>query len=607
VTLPSPSDDTPAPEDPTAGFDGVIGTVGSPSTTSQVTVDVAAQATSTTLLGDLVALTHRLDDERYLLALGTVAEIETRNRWHEDPNMRGVVKLYGYLPHLSASGDTRTATVVVQAVYQTDAPEPPFRSMPEESSGALGMSPTTGVPVRRVDDKTVQALVTRHAHEIVYMGYVYRTRVGLPLYVRDFAGEHTDGAFHMGVFGRNGSGKTALAVYLLAAQMRHKSLGVLVFDTQGQWRSQAGFPLDLQSWATSMGRPVQVVSIAEDLRLPTWATTFTELLEDTQFFRHLTIRHADNRQIAIAEMTRLLRDTQDWADQDPDVLLRNLLASLAGDEQALTRIFNTKTPRERLRDALTRLLSNPRDFEELAALFRQVHNVFAPTNPAQGPRRPLADLLAEVVGSSGRGPAPYVVVDLSASSGLAWLDDSQTKARLIRVMTRTLLDQSERRWRQTGKPINTSVVFEEAHRFASARPEGEQAALLSARLVDYVRTTRKYGLGWMFITQEISALSPAIYHQLRIRAFGYGLTTGSDLTRLTDEVGRGPALELYKSFPDPRAMTDKTYPFMLTGPVSPLSFTSAPVFLEVHTDIADFHTANQHLFARLPVPRLPEP
>ncbi|MER6562098.1 DUF87 domain-containing protein [Streptomyces sp. NPDC001027] len=605
TSLPGPRN-PPPPGGTAPVFAGqVIGTVGSPSTTSEVTVDVSADAAGTTLLGDLVALTHQLRADRHLLALGTVAEIETRNRWHEDPNMRGVIKVHGSLPHLSAVGDTRTAKVIVQAVYETDAPEPPFRELPQEASGAMGMSPTTGVPVRRVDDATVEALVARHRHEMVYLGHIYRTQVQLPLYVRDFAGTQTDGAFHVGVFGRNGSGKTALAVYLLAAQMRHLSLGLLAFDTQGQFASQADFPFDLQSWAASMGRPVQVLSIAEDLRLPPWATTFADLLEGAKFFDFLTIRKQENREAARAELIRLLRDSDEWTQQEPDALLRTLLTSLMQDVPALTRIYNTAGPRERVVNTIERVLSNTGEFNELAQIFRPVHSVFSPTNLAGQPRTALMGLIHRILAGPGPRPAPYVIIDLSSRSGLLWLDDAETKARLIRVTTGALRRMAEERWQDTRQPINCCVIFEEAHRFASSRPEGEQAALLAHNLVEYVRTTRKYGLGWMFITQEISSLAPAIYSQLRIRAFGYGLTTGSDLTRLTDEVGRGPALELYKSFSDPRAVARRTYPFMLTGPVSPLSFTSAPVFLEVYTDVTDFVAANRHLFPDSPVPPVP--
>lgn len=65
-----------------------------------------------------------------------------------------------------------------------------------------------------------------------------------------------------------------------------------------------------------------------------------------------------------------------------------------------------------------------------------------------------------------------------------------------------------------------------------------------------------------------------------------------DLAKIRDQVGSGAALDLYRSFPDPKALSEKNYPFMITGPVSPLSFTAAPVFMSTYVDLADFNRAN---------------
>ena len=49
---------------------------------------------------------------------------------------------------------------------------------------------------------------------------------------------------------------------------------------------------------------------------------------------------------------------------------------------------------------------------------------------------------------------------------------------------------------------------------------------------------------------------------------------------------------MYHSFVDPNALTPHEYSFMLTGPVSPLSFTGAPVFLSVYTRPDQFKEDN---------------
>ena len=137
-----------------------VGVVGSPSTTTKVTVDILEDATGSPLHGQLVALAHPLGDG-YLIALGTVTEIRTSNRWHEDPNMRGVLKRHGQLPHLSDVGDVRTADVLVQAAYLADSPNPGDGVPPIESGASLSMSPTTGASVSHVTDEFLDQLLRR--------------------------------------------------------------------------------------------------------------------------------------------------------------------------------------------------------------------------------------------------------------------------------------------------------------------------------------------------------------------------------------------------------------------------------------------------------------
>ena len=263
TVVPSPS---PAPESVLASE--AIGVVGSPSSTGELTVDLVESASAQTLLGDLVYTSHPIAGDTNLLALATVGEIVTQNRWHEDPNMRGVLRVHGSLPHLSADGDVRIAKVRVQAVYETSGPVPPFAMSPREAGGALGMSPTTGRAVYRADEDLVQALIARHTNDVVYLGHIYRSPVRLPMYAREFTDPNTDGAFHTGVFGRSGSGKTAFASYMIAMQMRHRAMSFFVFDPQGQFTNQRELVLDLQRYAREYGRPVRTLSVAESIRLP---------------------------------------------------------------------------------------------------------------------------------------------------------------------------------------------------------------------------------------------------------------------------------------------------------------------------------------------------
>jgi hypothetical protein len=570
-----------------------VGIVGSPSSTGEFTFDVVDTAKDRALLGDMVYMSHSLRGGIYQLALASVGEIETRNRWHEDPNMRGVLRVHGYLPHLSADGDVRSAAARVQAVYKADAPHPPFSRPPAEAGGALGMSPTTGQEVRLVDNDLVQDLIAHHQDEVVYLGYLYRTSVLLPMYVRAMADPKGTGAYHTGIFGRTGSGKTTFACFGLAAQLKHTDQSIFVFDPQGQFTTQNEFTLNVQRIARQFGRDVRLLSIAEDIQLPQDAPLAIELLDSTRFFQQLGMKSRNlNRQAAVDEMERILRGRRGWSDNAAADVMRGLLEDLAADEAAMTRIYASNGPRERFATMIATALGDDEQFDLLLEQFEPVHSLFTSRKKAGGKRVGLQNLIHTVLEDSDE-PKPYVVVDLSSRAGNDWLDSGSTKARLIRKIAGELRRIAEDKWRETKKSLNCLVMFDEAARFASAQPEGEQEELLAGRLVDYIRETRKTGIGWTFITQEIGSLDSRIYTQLTIKAFGYGLTSGSDLNRLRDEIGRGSGLELYMSFPDPRALTEKQYPFMLTGPVSPLSFTSAPVFLEVFTSEEQLREANR--------------
>jgi hypothetical protein len=66
---------------------------------------------------------------------------------------------------------------------------------------------------------------------------------------------------------------------------------------------------------------------------------------------------------------------------------------------------------------------------------------------------------------------------------------------------------------------------------------------------------------------------------------------GSELAQLQELVGDDEALSLYKSFVDPQSRRE--YPFMFTGPASPLSFTGMPLFVQMFTKYDDFADANR--------------
>ena len=147
--------------------------------------------------------------------------------------------------------------------------------------------------------------------------------------------------------------------------------------------------------------------------------------------------------------------------------------------------------------------------------------------------------------------------------------------------------------------MNTLVVLDEAHRFAPQERinNNERKQRVKTNLVDAVRTTRKYGLGWMFLSQTLSSLDNEIVQQLRISFFGFGLSMGTEFKKLQELVGgKGEYLKLYQQFRDPHSSFDvasREYSFMTIGPVSPLSFSGTPLFLNAFSNLDEFVSTNK--------------
>src|SRR6267154_3806513 len=71
-----------------------MGITGSPSSTLEVVIDITEQTKTDRTLGQMVYVSVEEDGHK-ILVIGQVIEIVTKNRWHEDPAFKGVIKRHG--------------------------------------------------------------------------------------------------------------------------------------------------------------------------------------------------------------------------------------------------------------------------------------------------------------------------------------------------------------------------------------------------------------------------------------------------------------------------------------------------------------------------------
>jgi hypothetical protein len=568
-----------------------VAVVGSPSTNTELTVDLLQEATEERLVGALTAF-EAVQNGQPITSVGQIVGIELKNRWHEDSVFRNLVKRTGEIPPITNRQDTRTADLVVGATFR------------ESTKGfdpeVLGMVPPTGTRVSRVDQPLLDRLLEVYQSEIVYLGRAYANDILYPMWFKHF-GSGTAGAgeaYHLGVFGKTGSGKSGLAKMMLCAYARHPELGILVIDPQGEFSlelsgtrvGQQGLQLD--RIVRDQGRQVHVFGIA-DLRLDDW-DTFEEMLQSLRFLENLGIptRSADNSRKAAEVIRNELEGKHRLDDLVRQEVLSDALSAVA-DQSNATYVYSS----QRARDLQLRVQRLQGDAARLEQVYRQSWMPICQLFSRGANRRRLYGIIDMLLGSAGAGDSrPVVVIDISRQGNQRfWTEELQR--RILGKLLNILVSQATSSL-NTKKSANALVLLDEAHRHApSGRLQDDtEAERLRSLLRRAVRETRKYGIGWFFISQTVGGLDNEILQQLRILAFGFGLAMGSEFDRLRDFVGGDKrALELYQSFRDPQSFPRRDlqeFPFMAVGPVSPLAFSGKPLFFTAFTDPNEFLGAN---------------
>src|SRR3990172_7414947 len=94
-----------------------VAVVGSPSTNTELTVDLLQEAIEERLVGALTSF-EAVQNGQGITSVGQIVGIELRNRWHEDSVFRNLVKRTGEIPPITNRQDTRIADLVVGATFR---------------------------------------------------------------------------------------------------------------------------------------------------------------------------------------------------------------------------------------------------------------------------------------------------------------------------------------------------------------------------------------------------------------------------------------------------------------------------------------------------------
>lgn len=575
------------------------------------------------VVGRMVFLDIEAGGDTYR-CLGTVTDIRTLNTM-----MSAHLESAGSsLDSLPKGTDYRKLSFSIQATFN----RPPGEKIWKKHSSALPTSPDTRTEVYFLDDDTVNEMVEGEVYPTVGFFRGLDT-TPQPLAIPNFGSE--TGAAHSGVIGRSGSGKTAAYTYVLGTYMQHEDHAIMVIDPQGQWSNENGMVMSLQGFASSLGRPVSVLRVSEDIKLPMDEEIFSRMVSKLNLWKKFRRMGTENLEaFSDAVASRIARLSSDNYDKEPRELLTGVFASIAGSLSELNRIYTRGERQDAFRDDLRKLAGVPiideetgeqailsqedledieQNWEAILSIFSPLINLFSSHNIEGARRQPLGGtygFLKDVFQVRGvnASPAPYVILDMSPSvklhakaemmggqdAGLNMqkiLDNQDVKALILMMVLDEMKKASETAFATvTTGNLNTQIVFDEAWRFApegKATPEIEE---LARKLEGFALDTRKFGIGWTYILQSPADLKMGIWRQLTYVYVGYGLV-GDDVKRLealTDDVKQ---MDLYRQFIPPKSTG--IYPFMLMGPLSPVIFTTAPAFVNMFNKTQDFLYYNQ--------------
>jgi hypothetical protein len=93
-----------------------IGVIGSPSSTSGLSLEILGSAVGRKLVGEL-ALFRFLQDSAPHYALGQINAVTLRNLWHEDATMRSLIRQRGRVDAVSERQDTHQGEMTISAVF----------------------------------------------------------------------------------------------------------------------------------------------------------------------------------------------------------------------------------------------------------------------------------------------------------------------------------------------------------------------------------------------------------------------------------------------------------------------------------------------------------
>lgn len=423
-----------------------------------------------------------------------INRVDMSNPIHESPEFQQAIADMGSLRYYSGTCDVLTAEVeIISCIRDKD-----------KEFSAIACPPKSGTLLRVLHGPDVIDYQVEKEHQAV-IGHLPDEKVMPMSVVNRHFGDWDEGGYgeakHTCLFGHNGSGKTVLALSLIATQLAaNPQQGCLIPDTAGDIarggsHSKGDFKFDFIELLESAGRSPEYIGI-DQIRL-TSKTSFKRLLEPV--LRKTFSMHAEKSEQLADRLTEELfeRDVDLAIAQPPQVLA--LIVERIGSIYTGTKRKEKESEAKELKDSPAQYRTFVRAYTKgVMQYFEGKYSI---------------DELVEGFMDHGR----IILINMSTMS------ESEQHYVMYEIFSK-VKRKAERDFKAFGTTRNGLVVLDEGPRWAPQSGEDEVTAVIR----DAFNTTRKLGIGWMIISQRITAISKDIVAQCHTKYVGRGMGIGSD-------------------------------------------------------------------------------
>jgi RecA/RadA recombinase len=459
----------------------------------KLNVTILTHAKNRNISGKLCELLINSDsgEQRVLCRINRV---DMTNVIHESLEFQQAIADQGRLQYYSGDCDILTAEVETIAC---------IRKADLVFSG-IACPPKSGTLLRVLHDSEVADYQVEKTHQAVIGHLPDEPAMPMSVINRHF-GEWDLGGYgeakHTCIFGQNGSGKTVLALALIATQLAaNPQQGCLIPDTAGDIakggsHSKGDFKFNFIDLLESAGRHPEYIGIQE-IRL-TSKTSFKQLLNPV--LRKTLNMHGEKSELLADRVTEELFDKQvDLAVAQPNHILNAVIDRIAS-------IYTGAKRREKEGEA--------EEIRDNSAQFRSFVRNYTTGVMKYFEGKYSIDEIVQGFLDNGR------IILLN----MATMSESEQRYVMYEIFSK-IKRKAEDDFKVYGTTRNGLVVLDEGPRWAPQSGDDEVTEVIR----DAFNTTRKLGVGWTIISQRITAISKDIIAQCHTKFVGRGMGIGAD-------------------------------------------------------------------------------